>query len=248
MTYSIYFSPTGGTQRVMDILAAGFDEDTQELDLTVQPTKLELTAADVCLVGVPSFGGRVPAAALERLDYLTGNGAKAVAVAVYGNRHYDDTLLELQHRLENRGFTVVAGIAAVAEHSVVRQFGTGRPHAVDAQQLREFAVAIREKLEKEAEPVTLPGNVPYKEFGGAPFRPVAAEHCTKCGLCAAQCPVGAIPAEAPHTTNNEICFACLRCISVCPSKARALPDAVIRTMTEKLRHACETPKENLLFL
>lgn len=246
MVYILYFSPTGGTRRVAELLAVGF-ERTRLVDMTVALEPLYLQAEDFCLVAVPSFGGRVPKAALEHLHALHGNGARAAAVAVYGNRHYDDTLLELQYALQERGCAVSAGVAAIAEHSVVRRFAENRPDEQDAVQLAEFSVAIRQKLEQGGS-VQLPGNVPFKEFGGAPFRPVVTEACVRCGLCAKECPVGAIPLDAPNTTDHDRCFACLRCISLCPAKARNLPESVVQTMTEKLRSACELPKKNQLFL
>ena len=77
---------------------------------------------DFCVIALPVFGGRVPATAVERLQHIRGNGAKAVAVAVYGNRAIDDALVEMEDLLENRGFSVIAGVEAVAEHSIARQF------------------------------------------------------------------------------------------------------------------------------
>ena len=81
------------------------------------------TEKDVCLVAVPSYGGRVPDAAAQRLGRMNGGGARAVLVAVYGNRAIDDTLLELKDILTAQGFRPVAAVAAVAEHSTMHQFG-----------------------------------------------------------------------------------------------------------------------------
>ena len=42
-------------------------------------------ADDVCVIGVPSYGGRVPGIALERMNKFKGNHAKAILVVSYGN-------------------------------------------------------------------------------------------------------------------------------------------------------------------
>jgi ferredoxin len=70
--------------------------------------------------------------------------------------------------------------------------------------MREFAAAISKKLEEGGAAVQLPGNRPYKEFGGVPFHPVASERCGGCGTCVAECPAGAIPVDAPHTTDAAL--------------------------------------------
>lgn len=148
--YSIYFSPTGGTKKVADVLASCFDHASQ-VDITVHSVAPELTNEDVCVVAVPSFGGRVPGAAVERIRQLRGNGAKAVAVVVYGNRDFDDTMLELKNELENARFAVAAGVAAVAEHSIMHQFGAGRPDQSDETELGQPSVAHHCWFENEEE-------------------------------------------------------------------------------------------------
>ena len=55
--YSICFSPTGGTRKVTDILGNCLSPDWQEIDLCREVTPTDLTAEDVCLVSVPSYGG-----------------------------------------------------------------------------------------------------------------------------------------------------------------------------------------------
>lgn len=91
------------------------------------------------MIAVPSYGGRVPQAATERLSAIRGNGAKAVLLCVYGNRAYEDTLVELEDTAKQAGFRVIAAIAAIAEHSIARQFATGRPDAQDQARLHTFA-------------------------------------------------------------------------------------------------------------
>ena len=118
---AVYFSPCGTTKTAVCSVAAGLGEMAKEADLTplsAASIEISLDAEDVLLCGVPSFGGRVPLTALERIKNLHGNGAAAVAVVTYGNRAFDDTFAELQDALEAQGFVVVAGVAAVTQHSL----------------------------------------------------------------------------------------------------------------------------------
>ena len=92
--YSLYFSPTGGTKKVATILTEGW-EDTVWLDLgTDERNGTVFQKEDVCFVSIPVFEGRVPTPTVARLKTMTGNGARAILVAVYGARAVDDALRE----------------------------------------------------------------------------------------------------------------------------------------------------------
>ena len=144
--YNVYFSPTGGTKKVADVVAKGIANDFVDIDLCKDIEKISLNKSDVCIVSVPSFGGRVPDVAVERIKKISANGAKAVLVCVYGNREWEDTLTELQDVLESVGFVCVSAISAVAEHSIFRQYATGRPDADDVTELKQFAQKINKNL------------------------------------------------------------------------------------------------------
>ncbi len=251
--YTITFSPTGGTQKVTNCLVQVFGPEIQEIDLTNPATDFGsflLNAEDICVVSVPSFGGRVPGPAISRLSNMNANGARAVLVAVYGNRAYEDTLLELKDTLVKAGFHCVAAVAAVAEHSIIHQFASGRPDQEDLEELDRFAHRIKEAIETGTAPdsVHVPGNTPYREYNGVPLKPKAGKNCTSCGLCAEKCPVGAIPVDNPSRTDAEACISCMRCVSICPAQARTLNKLLLTGASQKLKKVCSEPKKNELFL
>lgn len=251
--YEITFSPTGGTKRVSDILAASFPGEKEEIDLLNKDADYgayNFQQEDVCLIAVPSFGGRVPETAVERIQSMKGNSARAVLVCVYGNRAYEDTLLELKNAAKKAGFHPVAAVAAVAEHSIMHQFAAGRPDADDEAELRAFADSIWKKLDSEnqMDEVTVPGNEPYKEFKGSSMKPIVGEACNGCSLCAKHCPVGAIDPQAPNKTDEEQCISCMGCIAVCPQKARHLNAQMVAGVSEKMAPLFADGKENQLFL
>lgn len=249
--YKIIFSPTGGTMKAAASVCEGFGGEWENIDLCSRKTdfsKFSFGPEDFVLAAVPSFGGRVPAVAAERLGLLRASGTKAAAIAVFGNRAADDTLLELGDILSGCGFTVCAGIEAVAEHSIIRKYGEGRPDGGDVNILRDFGKQIFEKLGEETAP-EFPGNRPFKEFGGLPFKAkVNTTLCKKCGLCAAGCPVGAIPPENPQKTDNSACITCMRCVAICPAGARNLDRLALAGVKVALAKPCAKRKKNVLYI
>lgn len=250
--YDIVFSPTGGTQKAADILKEALEGEVVRVDLTGSKRDchaVQLTQDDVAVISVPSYGGRVPAVAAERLTMLHGQNARAVLVCVYGNRAYEDTLVELEDAAKQAGFRVIAAVAAVAEHSIVRQFAAGRPDVEDAKQLADFAKQIQSKLSagEDTEPA-IPGNRPYKKPGGASMVPKPTKECTQCGVCAEKCPVQAIDRENPKKVEEKTCISCMRCVSVCPHSARKVSPVMLSAASLMLKKVCSERKNCELFL
>lgn len=247
--YLMTFSPTGGTKRTADILASVIADQWNHIDLLRPISEISLTADDICLIAVPSFGGRIPTTSAERLANIHANGARAILVCVYGNRAYEDTLSELQDVLIDCGFDCIAAVAAIAKHSITREFGAGRPDTDDSAELISFAEKIRERLENPTDdPLVVPGaHGTYKPFKNTPFVPAETDGCVNCGTCADACPTEAI-GDTSDKIDPERCIKCMRCVAVCPTGARKLDEQIYAALRERLAAVCGTRKENELFL
>ncbi len=249
----IIFSPTGGTQRVADIITESWGNPVRKIELTdagLQTT--QLAKEDVAVIAVPSYGGRIPALAAQRLTEVHGNQAQCVVVCVYGNRAYEDTLIELKDLAEQCGFRVIAAISAVAEHSIIHEYAAGRPDGQDQEELQNFAEKILEKLNRSdidgASVPEVPGNRPYKKAGGAGLVPKADRNCNGCGLCAENCPAQAINRENLKAADSKKCISCMRCVVRCPQSARKVNGTMVSVAALAIKKACSVRKNNELYI
>ena len=144
----------------------------------------------------------------------------------------------------------MAAVAAVAEHSIFRQFAAGRPDGDDVQELAEFARQITAKLNGGVfSKLELAGSHgTYKELVDIPFKPEANENCDRCGICAAGCPVGAIDKNDPRKTDKDRCISCMRCRDICPKHARDLDPVFMQAAAEMMAPKLGGHKKNYLFL
>lgn len=243
--WAVYYSGSGSTRRLLRGMAEAAGEalmlPVRELDYS-RPEAREksycFTQTDLVFWGSPTYAGRLPNVLLPFLrGNFTGGGAAAVAVVLYGNRSYDDALKELCEVLTGNGFLAAAGAAVTAEHAFAPALAHGRPNGEDRAAAAEFArkTALTLWGREHIIPVTVPGREPigayYTPLGldGEPARFLKAkpktdpEQCTRCGLCAAVCPMGSIPREEP-TECTGICIKCQGCIRECPAGAKYFDD------------------------
>ena len=243
--------PDAGAAAVADLSAdAALQAELYPVvDLCGQNTEASYGPETVCVFSVPCYGGRIPRTAAERLSGVRGNSTPAVVCVTYGNRAYEDALLELADLVEKKGFIVIAGCAIVTEHNIMHVFGKGRPEKQDKAQIVQFAAETALKIKNGNAGLLrpLPGNRPYKEWGGSSL-PIEVDEkmCTDCGVCAKECPVGAILTPGWKTDGN-VCINCMRCVKNCLAECRHVPKERLRAMTEQLRAACDSRKENAFF-
>ena len=244
---AVYFSPTRTTQTVTTALAQQLAETLgcpyEEIDITTPAQRravLQFSETDLVVFGAPVYIGRMPNLISPYFKTLCGHGAWAVPVAVYGNRAYDDGLIELRDILEEDGFRLIAAGAFVGEHTFSRILGAGRPDHKDLECIREFATGIAQHLSLLANRLVGKLNVPGTPYPYAGFYPATdqqqkridirkalpqtdASKCNRCGLCATLCAMEAID---PNDCSQIIgkCIKCGACLKRCPQGAKYFDD------------------------
>ena len=267
--WAMYFSPTGGTEtavkKTAETLAAKLGLPLELYDFTMAAVREKdavFAEGDIVVCGTPVIAGRVPNVLLPYLnEKVKGNGAFAVPVVSYGNRNFDDALMELRNILEEDGFKTVAGGAFISEHSFSKTLAAGRPDAKDIAVMQEFGEKIAEKLmggwEYEG-PAYVKGNDPIHPYFKPQDRngnhidirkvkPKVNEDCCNCGICAEVCPMGSIN---PENTKEYIgiCIKCCACVKKCPSEARYYDDPGYLYHKEELEELYERRAEPEVFV
>ena len=246
--WAVFFSATGTTKKtvmeIADVIARELDAEQGVYDFTLPVNRmngLNFTAEDLVVFGTPVYAGRVPNVLLKYLTTIEGNGAAAVPVVLYGNRNYDDALVELRDILETRRFHTVAAAALIGEHSFSTILAKGRPDAMDFESLHKFSAEVAEKLKALADtygmqPVPVKGTpFPYdgyyqpRDRKGKPVdirkvTPNTNSDCNDCKICADVCPMGSINRENVKELIG-ICIKCCACIKQCPMQAKRFEDA-----------------------
>ena len=245
--WAVYFSATDTTKKVVlsiaDEAAKLLGAEREDYDFTLPAMRTSGFAAandDLVIFGTPVYAGRVPNVLLKYLATIQGNGALAVPVVLFGNRNFDDGLIELRDILENAGFHTVAAAAFVGEHSFSKTLAAGRPDAEDMKEAVSFAAKVAEKLrglsENTAwEPVFVEG-VPHPYRGyyqprdrkGVSIdirkvKPLTSDACDDCKICADVCPMGSINRDNVREFTG-ICIKCGACIKKCPKQAKYYED------------------------
>lgn len=200
-------------------------------------------------MGVPSYAGRVPEMAARSLKRFLGNNTPVIIVCVYGNRAYDDTLIELKDIVEAHGFKLVSAAAVVAQHSIFPKVAEGRPDAEDIEKLHSFAAKSCDILSQISKMsavsrLMVNGNRPYRDTKPIPLHPEGSkEKCTSCHACAKMCPADAIDMDKLYKTDEKKCISCGRCIVVCPEHARHFGGLLYKAASWKFEKDYAEPKQ-----
>ncbi|MCP4704736.1 MAG: 4Fe-4S dicluster domain-containing protein [candidate division Zixibacteria bacterium] len=259
----VYFSPTGTTKKVVQGIVRGINQSTVELiDITkpdARKQQLQTSENELLIVAVPVYMGRVPALLSEWLHSIKAHNTPVVCVVVYGNRAYENALLELKDILIKCGCKPIAGAAYIGEHSFhsseLPAASEGRPDAGDLNQAELFGRKINKKLQfvssvDHISDLNIPGNYPYEgvtELWSVDFIAVSND-CMQCGICAEGCPVGAIDSEKSNLIDKEKCTLCCACIKSCPKKARTMKPGLMKDAAIRVNELFQERKEPEFYL
>ncbi len=243
--HALYFSATGTTEKIVTGIAEKISENqggkttVHRIDFTLPEARkktFSFDKDDLVIAGIPVYAGRVPNVLLKFLNTISGNEATAVAVVLYGNRNYDDALIEFKDILESNGFNVIAGGAFIGEHSFSTTLGAKRPDKQDMAVAAGFAAKIYDKTKTPVEnsAVVVKGDKPYKKYyqpkdrNGNPMSilkvtPKTNSDCIDCKLCSQVCPMASIDSDDVSKITG-ICIKCCACIKNCPVGAKYFDD------------------------
>jgi ferredoxin/flavodoxin len=240
----VFFSPTGTTKRAAAAIAegAGYPVETHDFTHFVNAVPPEpFDSETLVLIGTPVYVGRIPPCCFPYLHALKGNNTPAILLSVYGNRNFDDCLLELEDLVRAAGFLPVGAAAFVGEHSFSDRLAGGRPDEADLEIARGFGKSLKEKLAAAASvpvlaPGAIPGVHPYRQFkpNSSTISPERNDKCIKCGACAAACPSGAIQKGDYDFIDTSKCLKCRACARACPVNAIDITNPGILAHTESL--------------
>lgn len=254
----IYFSPTDTTKKVCTAIGEGTGFKLIHHDITLPEKRkgsLNFNDEQLVIVGAPVYSGRLPKIAADYFKKLHGHKTKIVIVCVYGNRKYEDALVELEDLSVSCGFTPVAAAAFIGEHAINSNVAKGRPDKEDVFKARELGKATATKLlkidEKNWLPLKITGHRPYREVirKNHDLVPVTTRNCNECGICAKHCPTGAIHKDRVEIVSSNLCIRCFSCVKRCPKDAKVFEQEVVLKVQKWLEDECrDVRKEPEMFI
>lgn len=267
--WAVYFSPTGGTRNTARLVSKSLSADlgipAQEIDLT-RPANRKQTYAfvreDLVVLASPVYAGRVPNKLRPDLEKcLVGNGARVVPVSVFGNRNFDDALIELKTLAEELGFRPVGAAAIVNRHAFCHGLAADRPNAQDKDDILAFSKEVARRVtSSEATPAfVVDGRNPVGPYytplkaDGTPAVFLKAkpqthrDRCDQCGACAKLCPMRAIDPNDCALVPG-LCIKCHACVHFCHTDAKYFDDPAFLSHVKMLEENCVQPRDNRFFL
>ena len=162
--YALYFSPTGGTEKIVssiaDTLSRSLELPVHLVDFTYlenRQKEYHFPNDSLVIIGTPVYAGRIPNKILPDFKKcIVGAGhTPVIPVCVYGNRNYDEALRELLLLSEENGCIPVAAVAMISQHAFSDTLAKGRPDIQDFKKLNSFSKNIAQLLKDDSTAVAI---------------------------------------------------------------------------------------------
>jgi ferredoxin len=271
----VSMSPSGTTHHVGQVIAAALERKGVEVvsvDLAKQ-SGLESDVLDRLgkepsglFVGSPVYFSRAIPPVLEFIASLPlATGGYAVPFVTWGGASSGIALHDLGAALQERGYEVIGAGKVLAEHSMMWRFenplGENHPDETDDRLVTDLVERVVDKFSAASPVPALPLEIlayqPPQAFAemskivlakaktNMPAKQVDEEQCTQCGVCAEECPVGAITL-APYPVFADNCICCFKCVRICPEDAFTNDLSMLDTrIRERARTMDEHPKTEM---
>ncbi len=262
--YSFSFSPTGTSAKIMHGVIEGLS-DVQDCniicrDLTFRSVgDLELTDSDIVIAASPVYGGKIAPLVKQRLKGIKGNNARCIVIALYGNRAFENAVVDFASFMSDCGFKICGAAAFIGEHSYstpCTPIASGRPDRQDIDDAIRFGAEIALRLKncelREVDPTSLTDE-PSPEEALLNFRnfvsaylarqatdpvvilpQVDTELCDDCASCYDVCPTEAISPDRRGADPSK-CIKCCACVKICPQGARIFNTPFAKTLSENFK-------------
>ena len=237
-TLIIYFSQTGGTEKIAKAICEGILETGSDCDLVqIKEAAIKnLNSYDLIGIGCPTFYYREPRNVQTFIRQMeNGTGRYAFIFCTHGSCK-GNTFYYLNEELNKKGFTVIGAFDSYAESSLQfypKPMHTAQhPDSIEVAAARQFGNDLVQRMQ-HVETDSFPIFDLIEDTGWAkdskmmipellrkttPVLKIDSEKCTQCLTCQNNCPVDAI-----DIANQEIqkggCIFCWFCEKSCPEGA-----------------------------
>jgi ferredoxin/flavodoxin len=235
----IFFSATGNTRKMAEVIKDAFLGENAEVDLfdvtTMDSRKAntDFSFYDALIFGLPVHSLRAPRLMRQWLKTLDGKGRKCGMFFTYGGFEIHPAHYSTAKILEERNFTVVSSAEFPGKHTYNlggwRAF-TDRPDSREFKLAKDYVKATYRRFTGEDknmigelersifsdEELDHFESLRYKMITTLPTREGA--ECGMCGTCESVCSTGAMDYTAGEVNPNK-CIACLGCVANCPENA-----------------------------
>lgn len=260
------FSPTNTSFKNMMSVTKGLNMDNvthHNFTFSNKDETITLPASSLALFSAPVYGGHIAPIALQRMEQVRGEGTPAILLVTYGNRNFEQALVQFSAFVRERGFTPIAAGALIGEHSYSNAqypIAVGRPDAADLTSAEEFGRQITAKLQQTDEStweIDIEKKMPHldtpeknlqafrlfiqeytmqQQANPTKIYPAAtSEACSHCGVCVDLCPTQAIALGHEEATDASRCIRCCACVKGCPSNARTFDSPFAKPLSENFQ-------------